>query len=30
LLSDPTSTTVGSRIVIAGGGTDGVWNLGRG
>jgi len=29
-LSDPTATTVGNRIVIAGGGTDGVWNLGPG
>ena len=29
-LSDPTATTVGNRIVIAGGGTNGVWSLGRG
>jgi hypothetical protein len=29
-LSDPTATTVGNRIVIAGGGTDGVWTLGPG
>ncbi len=27
-LADPTATTVGNRIVIAGGGTDGVWTLG--
>jgi N-acetylneuraminic acid mutarotase len=27
-LSDPTATTVGNRIVIAGGGTNGVWALG--
>ena len=26
-LSDPTATTVGNRIVIAGGGTNGVWAL---
>ena len=29
-LSDPTATTVGNRIVIAGGGTNGVWALGPG
>jgi hypothetical protein len=29
-LSDPTATTVGKRIVIAGGGTNGVWALGPG
>jgi hypothetical protein len=29
-LSDPTATTIGNRIVIAGGGTDGVWALGPG
>jgi len=29
-LSDPSATTVGKRIVIAGGGTDGVWTLGPG
>lgn len=29
-LSDPTATTVGNRIVIAGGGTNGVWALGSG
>jgi hypothetical protein len=28
-LSDPTATTVGNRIVIAGGGTNGVWTFGR-
>jgi hypothetical protein len=28
-LSDPTATTVGNRVVIAGGGTNGVWALGR-
>jgi hypothetical protein len=27
-LSDPTATTVGNRIVIAGGGTNGVWSFG--
>jgi hypothetical protein len=27
-LSDPTATTVGNRIVIAGGGTNGVWAFG--
>jgi hypothetical protein len=27
-LTDPTATTVGDRIVIAGGGTDGVWAFG--
>ena len=26
-LSDPTATTIGRRIVVAGGGTDGVWAL---
>jgi hypothetical protein len=26
-LSDPTATTVGSRIVVTGGGTNGVWEL---
>jgi hypothetical protein len=26
-LSDPTATTIGRRIVVAGGGTDGVWEL---
>jgi hypothetical protein len=26
-LSDPTATTIGNRIVIAGGGTNGVWAL---
>jgi hypothetical protein len=29
-LSDPTATTIGKRIVIAGGGTNGVWALGPG
>ena len=29
-LSDPTATTVGNRIVIAGGGTNGIWSLGLG
>jgi hypothetical protein len=29
-LSDPTATTVGNRILIAGGGTNGVWALGPG
>jgi hypothetical protein len=29
-LSDPTATTVGNRVVIAGGGTNGVWTLGPG
>jgi hypothetical protein len=29
-LSDPTATTVGNRIVIAGGGTNGVWAFGPG
>jgi hypothetical protein len=29
-LSDPTATTVGNRIVIAGGGTSGVWAFGPG
>jgi hypothetical protein len=29
-LSDPTATTVGNRIVIAGGGTNGVWEFGPG
>jgi hypothetical protein len=29
-LSDPTATTVGNRIVIAGGGTNGVWTFGPG
>jgi hypothetical protein len=29
-LSDPTATTVGNRIVIAGGGTNSVWMLGPG
>jgi hypothetical protein len=29
-LSDPTATTVGKRIVIAGGGTNGVWALSPG
>jgi hypothetical protein len=28
-LADPTATTVGNRIVIAGGGTNDVWALGR-
>lgn len=28
-LSDPTATTVGSRIVVTGGGTNGVWSLTR-
>ena len=28
-LSDPTATTVGNRIVVAGGGTNGVWSLTR-
>jgi hypothetical protein len=26
-LTDPTATTIGNRIVIAGGGTNGVWAL---
>jgi hypothetical protein len=29
LLSDPTATTVGNRIVFAGGGTNGVWTFGQ-
>jgi hypothetical protein len=28
-LSDPTATTVGKRIVVTGGGTNGVWALTR-
>ena len=28
-LSDPTATTVGSRIVVTGGGTNGIWSLTR-
>jgi hypothetical protein len=28
-LSDPTATTVGNRIVVAGGGTNGIWTLTR-
>jgi hypothetical protein len=26
-LSDPTATTIGNRIVVTGGGTNGVWSL---
>jgi hypothetical protein len=29
-LSDPTATTLGNRIVVTGGGTNGVWALTRG
>jgi sugar lactone lactonase YvrE len=28
-LTDPTATTVGNRIVVTGGGTNGVWTLSR-
>jgi hypothetical protein len=28
-LSDPTATTVGDRIIVTGGGTNGVWALNR-
>jgi hypothetical protein len=26
-LSDPTATTIGNRIVVTGGGTNGIWAL---